>query len=273
LWSRSRWWFLKNFAKLGTSGFRTVEFTDFWLGDQLCSLVYSFSNLYFIGCLYTRYFPNAWTTCGSENNWRPYFVLATLPFMVRFLQSLRRYGGSKLPTHLINAGKYGMGIVYYLCYFLWRRDGRLLGGTFTLWCLSAIVYALYGCAWDFLMDWSIFKPHAKYPLLRRELVYTSQIPLYYFALVSNFAIRFIWTFYIPSMSASFGLRTFIAGFLEMLRRIVWNFYRLENEHLGNMDQYRITHEVPLPYPVGNLHSNEDDDEDEEDCENADQAAS
>ena len=23
--------------------------------------------------------------------------------------------------------------------------------------------------------------------------------------------------------------------------------RLENEHLGNMDQYRITREVPLPY--------------------------
>lgn len=146
------------------------QFTDFWLGlvykvfprciflslhsDQFCSLVYSFSNLYFIGCLYTRYFPNvpsyattspspslsmatlkvlprylfssslverdgglipevlssaydpdiqhAWDTCGTEHNWAPYFVLATLPFMVRFLQSLRRYWDSKLPTHLIN---------------------------------------------------------------------------------------------------------------------------------------------------------------------------
>lgn len=149
---------------------RSWQFTDFWLGlvytispyyilllnfhsDQFCSLVYSFSNLYFIGCIYTRYFPNvpspttspstilslaslevfpryfssnvvgrdvggplpvvlssahdpaiqqAWITCGTEQNWGPYFALATIPFMTRFLQSLRRYWDSKLPTHLIN---------------------------------------------------------------------------------------------------------------------------------------------------------------------------
>jgi hypothetical protein len=28
--------------------------------------------------------------------------------------------------------------------------------------------------------------------------------------------------------------------------------RLENEHLGNMDQYRITREVPLPYSFDEL---------------------
>jgi hypothetical protein len=39
-----------------------------------------------------------------------------------------------------------------------------------------------------------------------------------------------------------------------------------------MDQYRVTREVPLPYPVGNPQSNEDDDDDD-DCENAGQAAS
>lgn len=30
---------------------------------------------------------------------------------------------------------------------------------------------------DFLMDWSLLKPHAQYPLLRPELVYKSQIPV------------------------------------------------------------------------------------------------
>jgi hypothetical protein len=28
--------------------------------------------------------------------------------------------------------------------------------------------------------------------------------------------------------------------------------RLENEHLGNMDQYRVTREVPLPYAFDEL---------------------
>lgn len=34
--------------------------------------------------------------------------------------------------------------------------------------------------------------------------------------------------------------------------------RLENEHLGNMDQYRVTREVPLPYQLDDpSHDNED----------------
>lgn len=37
--------------------------------------------------------------------------------------------------------------------------------------------------------------------------------------------------------------------------------RLENEHLGNMDQYRITREVPLPYSFDIPQHDDDDDED------------
>jgi hypothetical protein len=63
------------------------------------------------------------------------------------------------------------------------------------------------------------------------------------------------------------VRTFITGIFEMLRRIQWNFCkslslklhgtqrtlmnihtdRLETEHIGNMDQYRVSREAPLPY--------------------------
>lgn len=313
LWGRSRWWFIKSVARLGVSGLWGVEFTDFWLGDQLCSLAYSLANFYFVGCFYFRYFPyvssnpyvssisqpsvredisiavvprffssqtsslmprdkhiwsaydpavqDAWTTCGTQLNWGSYFILAMIPFVVRLLQSLRRYKDSKLPTHLINAGKYGMGIVHYLCYYLWRRDGKSdNGASFILWCISAVIYSLYGCAWDFAMDWSICKPHAKYPFLRRELVYTSQIPMYYVALVTNFIIRFLWVFYIPDWPY-FNTRSFLYGLMEMIRRVVWNFYRLENEHLGNMDQYRITREVPLPYSFDIPQHEDDDDED------------
>jgi hypothetical protein len=40
--------------------------------------------------------------------------------------------------------------------------------------------------------------------------------------------------------------------------------RLENEHLGNMDQYRITREVPLPYSFDELnHETDAGDEDDD----------
>ena len=37
--------------------------------------------------------------------------------------------------------------------------------------------------------------------------------------------------------------------LEVFRRWLWNFIRLENEHIGNADAYKIVRELPLPYPV------------------------
>ena len=43
--------------------------------------------------------------------------------------------------------------------------------------------------------------------------------------------------------------------------------RLENEHLGNMDQYRITREVPLPYSFDELNK-EMDEGDEDDHPNS-----
>jgi hypothetical protein len=36
------------------------------------------------------------------------------------------------------------------------------------------------------------------------------------------------------------------GVIEVLRRGQWNFLRMENEHHGNVDQYRATRDVPLP---------------------------
>lgn len=58
---------------------------------------------------------NVWDTCGAQQNWAPYFVLAALPFVVRLLQSLKRYWGSKLPSHLINVSlRYHMEVGHSL---------------------------------------------------------------------------------------------------------------------------------------------------------------
>ena len=117
--------------------------------DQLCSIVYSLSGMYFVGCFYTHFFPKfplsfspalidyessqyasfpdnittayqsesfstqsassyeplaqeAWSKCSTAPNWQWFYLLAVLPFAVRFVQSLRRYRDSNLLTHLIN---------------------------------------------------------------------------------------------------------------------------------------------------------------------------
>ncbi|KIR29217.1 hypothetical protein I309_01804 [Cryptococcus deuterogattii LA55] len=97
---------------------------------------------------------------------------------------------------------------------------------------------------DFVIDWSLFRPNAG--LLRKDLGYSRRY-VYYFAMVSNFLIRFIFVWYIPFSSRNVRLRSFFFALAEMLRRWQWNFFRVETEHLGNADAYRVTREIPLPY--------------------------
>ena len=40
---------------------------------------------------------------------------------------------------------------------------------------------------------------------------------------------------------------FLTAFLEILRRAVWNIFRLENEHLNNCGRFRAVQEIPLPF--------------------------
>ncbi|KAJ3565291.1 hypothetical protein NP233_g7722 [Leucocoprinus birnbaumii] len=252
--------FWLSFARIGSSRISPtmwplawlalVAFADFWMGDQLCSLVFNLSNLYFFICVYEQGFEVDWNKCANQPAaWLVNFALAALPYLIRLVQCIRRYVDSGLNTHLINGGKYGFGIINYLFYYLWRHEETHYNGWLALWLIFAAVYSTYAMAWDLLMDWSLLRPRAKQFFLREELGYSNHIYLYYVAILSNCLIRFVWVIYIPEAGPNTLIRTFTAGFLEMLRRIQWNFYRLENEHIGNIDQYRATREVPLPYAL------------------------
>lgn len=262
----TRFWLIRVVGKLFLSGTRRVEFTDFWIGDQFCSLVFTLQNFFFIGCIYVDGFSPNWRhQCGlASKYWPAPFVLAILPFVLRLVQSVKRWYDSGLVTHLINGGKYGVGIVSHLLYFLWRNHGTQRSGVlFAFWCSCSTIYAIYGSTWDYLMDWSVLRLHSPNVLLRPELVYASHTSFYYFAIVTNVLLRFSWVIYIPQKGPDMLLRAFIVAILEVLRRWQWNFYRLENEHLGNMDQYRVTREVPLPYLFDDPRREDVDEDDDE----------
>ena len=106
------------------------------------------------------------------------------------------------------------------------------------------------------MDWSLLEPHARYPILRRELVYKSHVSVrpqvsitlmaltvsqcYYFAIVRsrnrpdhgsndnsssqvfNVFVRFFWLRYIFVNKAHTTQDMFISALLEVLRRVQWN---------------------------------------------------
>lgn len=236
----SRRWFVVSLCRVFGGGlFSSVEFRDFFLGDELNSVVYTFSNLWVLGCEYDHHFYQPDQCSTSRSYWVP--VLNSLPPFLRFLQCFRRFVDSRntVRIHLVNAGKYASSILNAFFYFYYRHHGSVSGAPKALWILFATINSIFTCSWDLVMDWNMLQRNSQYPLLRANLAFADIWPMYYLAMATNLLIRFAWVIYLFGGPASVPLRAFLVALLEMLRRWQWNFIRLENEHLGNADSYKI----------------------------------
>lgn len=86
------------------------------------------------------------------------------------------------------------GMFMYAFYYYWRSTTGSGKAGLVLYILAATVYNVYACIWvcvtfasisgsgfnttqDYLTDWSLLRPHAKYPLLRDEVLCTDHIPV------------------------------------------------------------------------------------------------
>ncbi|EDQ90462.1 uncharacterized protein MONBRDRAFT_2215, partial [Monosiga brevicollis MX1] len=228
-----------------------VRFEDFWLADQLNSVVIFLLDLQYTFCYvtYGQFRDSGNATCRSNRGvLRP--ILAALPAWIRFAQCIRRYRDTKKAHHLTNAGKY-FSSMFVTVMSSWTSAQREHGGEvgtddyvtalFSVWMVAAVVSTCYSLYWDLTHDWGLFPkdPHPKYRFLRKRLLYDPK--LYYIAIALDTVLRFLWTL---SVSVGFFGSFFSDGLVailalsEMFRRFMWNFFRLENEHLYNCGEFR-----------------------------------
>lgn len=252
----SRKWLQITFWRLGLSGLYPVEFRDFCNGDLFCSLTYSMGNLSFFFCLYARDWRHLLSggtaisdsRCGSNHS-RSMGVLAALPSIWRFLQCVRRFmdSGDAFP-HLANMMKYLIGVAQIALLSLWRIEKT---ETFRiLFIIFASLNSIYCSIWDIIMDWSLGQAHSKNFLLRDNLFFGN--PMYYYvAVVVNVMLRFQWIFYacFSKQIQQLAVTSFGIAMAEILRRFIWLFFRLENEHCTNVILFRASRDSPLPYLV------------------------
>ncbi|GAA5943461.1 Syg1p [Sporobolomyces koalae] len=251
-YASARWWMARSMARVFSSGIVAVRFRDFFLGDELNSIYYSIYNLGFLYCTYSKGWPdNAQSICSTNKTWTS-AVLASLPPFFRLGQSIRRYIDSDgLTLHLMNAGKYSATITYFWFYFNWRIDFTRHETSdpwrFALFIVFATINSLYVATWDILLDWSLGKRNPKHPYLRAELgFFKDNWWLYYVFAVVNFILRFSWVLYLAPHPSP-AVQSYIIALVEASRRIMWNTFRVEAEHIGNRDGYRVTRDVSLPY--------------------------
>lgn len=166
--------------------FFPVTFADFWLADQLNSLVTALMDFQFLTCFYFTN-SNDWVNShGVSLCWEKDFVIRPLvnclPAWFRFAQCLRRYRDSREAfPHLVNAGKYSTTFLAVICLTLKNYHDPKFASTYEnpytyAWMAAQFVSSCYALTWDLKMDWGLFDKNAgENTLLREEIVYSSSV--------------------------------------------------------------------------------------------------
>ena len=91
----------------------------------------------------------------------------------------------------------------------------------------------------------LIKLGSRRTVLRNEISFPQ--PIYYVFMMVDIVGRSVWIIYLIPGNATVTLRSFLAALTEMIRRVCWNCFRVENEQIGNTDSFKIMRDLPLPY--------------------------
>ncbi|WZY97721.1 hypothetical protein YC2023_070050 [Brassica napus] len=219
---------------------RFVSFADSFLGDQFTSQVQALRSFEFYICYYGwGDFKHRENSCSKSHAYKGFFfIVAVIPFVSRLLQCLRRLFDDKDPDHRWNGLKYFLTIVA-VCF----RTAYSIQPAQIAWRVLAIIFsvvaAIFGTYWDFVHDWGLLNQKSKNHWLRDNLL-IPQKEVYFIAMILNVLLRFAWIqtvldFNLPFRHSTQTMVAVVAS-LEIIRRGIWNFFRLEKEHLKNVKQ-------------------------------------
>jgi len=263
----TRWPMWKSIFLVVTAPMTSPSFFHGYVGDLFTSMVKVFQDL-------------AWTICFivsgdwliheditvearhkfASEYWYKHVLIPLIcfvPLWFRFNQCCRRYvdTGDRFP-HLANALKYAMSQTVTLLsafhpnYML--RVNRNVGEfkLFDFFQVSMIVIStIYSFVWDVYMDWGLGRPEFKF--LGPVLMYPSQT-MYYTIIFVDFFLRCSWvlTLVPQGLGSKYALPEYLTTMqmvLELFRRTIWGFLRLENEHQHNAFANRRVDFVPLHF--------------------------
>lgn len=248
----SRYCFLRVIRNIILSPLYKVLMLDFFMADQLCSQVPLLRNLEFVACYYITgsFKTQDYGYCMRAKHYRDLaYAVSFLPYYWRAMQCARRWFDEGQTSHLINLGKYVSAMLAAGAKVVYEKE-RSVGWLCLVVVVSsgATVYQLY---WDFVKDWGLLQMNSKNPWLRNELMLRRKC-IYYFSMGLNLVLRLAWfqtVLHSNFEHVDYRVTGLFLAALEVIRRGIWNFYRLENEHLNNAGKFRAVKTVPLPFEI------------------------
>ncbi|PWA57512.1 SPX domain, EXS [Artemisia annua] len=231
--------------------FYTVTLPDFFLADQFTSQVQLLRNLQFYVCYYGwgDYKKRDGEACKKSDVYDiMYIIIAVLPYWIRVLQCLRRLFEGHDSTQALNGIKYFSTIVAVVARTI---HSQKKGITLQIIAGATSVFAtIFSTYWDIVKDWGLLCRNSENPWLRDKLILPKR-SIYFIAMVLNVILRLAWMQTVLNFTDTAFLHRnamiAIVACLEIIRRGIWNFFRLENEHLNNVGKFRAVKSVPLPF--------------------------
>lgn len=191
-------------------------------------------------------------------------LIMAVPYLIRLRQCLIEYvriqrsnynnnnqtgGGGWGGQHLANAAKYATAFPVIIFSALQRNlpdapehDARR-AGLYRAWVAACLVNSLYSFYWDVTKDWDLTllagararnAPDHAFGLRRRLLLAGGNPGAYYAVVATDLMLRCTWSLKLsPHLDhvADFESSIFVIEVLEVFRRWVWIFFRVETEWL------------------------------------------
>ena len=281
--------FLTTLRRVGVGGIAEAhdgKFGDILLADVLTSYAKVCGDLFVSLCMFWR--------GGGSSTQRPdrscggvvlVPLLMALPSLIRLRQCVTEYlrvrrapyrestgwGGQ----HLANALKYSTALPVLVTSSLQRNspDGPAKAALYRAWLAAALVNSLYSFYWDVAKDWDLTllsarreraSPHHPWGL-RGRLVFRAA-GLYYAAAALDLVLRCSWSMKLsPHLDrfSDFEGGIFLVELLEVLRRWIWIFLRVETEWIRSSSTGVGVDDMLLGDYQGNGDDDDDDDYDDD----------
>lgn len=257
------------------------KFGDILLADVLTSYAKVFGDLYVTLCMF--FSPGGSSTNRPDRDCGGTVIvplLMAIPSVIRFRQCITEYfrvarapykestgwGGQ----HLANALKYSTAFPVIITSALQRNtsDPDTKAAFNKAWLCAVLVNSLYSFYWDVAKDWDLTlfsdkkeRASAHHPWGLRDRLIFRPINLYYVVIVMDLMLRCTWSMKLsPHLDkfSDFESGIFLIEFLEVFRRWVWIFFRVETEWLRNNSTGLGVDDILL----GNFQGKHDDDDDD-----------
>ncbi|KAG5932028.1 hypothetical protein E4U60_005537 [Claviceps pazoutovae] len=251
--------FLSILKRVGTGGIAEAQdgkFGDILLADVLTSYAKVCGDIFVTLCMFF--------TSGGSSTKRPdrncgglliVPLLMAVPSLIRFRQCLIEYlrvrrgpykesagwGGQ----NLANALKYSTAFPVLITSTLQRNseNATAKASLNKAWLVAVLINSLYSFWWDITKDWDMTlfgsrrertSPHHPWGL--RDRLIFRPVAIYYAVIVLDLLLRCTWSMKLsPHLDkfSDFESGIFLIELLEVFRRWVWIFFRVETEWIRN----------------------------------------